>query len=136
MNENKKIISYIGFGPSMDEYEYRDRNKLCTSLKYKDGETEFKCNNICNHFCINKIKVWIHQTMICDDCLEKLKIKYNIDFKYEIPRLYLSKNWNNEEYKNFASLPLIIELNKLLKDNPNFLDPEFIWLSNPSYLIG
>lgn len=146
---NKIKYTFIDYGPMKEEIIERDRKRKCLSIQFnKYGETEFFCNNYVEPYNIfpliplkKPLKIWISYAMICNECLENLKNKYDINFKNEIPKWYLQRGtieYNKIDYKN---LPLIKDLELWFKNykqykNNYFFDPEIRWFRDINFLYG
>lgn len=140
----KKNVFYIGYGPNNSEIRYRDKYRICTSIKInKNGETEFYCNNIAEPYEVifppmaKPIKIWQTDSMICNNCLNSLKEKFKIDFKQEIPLLIINKGWNSSDKYEYQNYTLIKDLkNKIKIDTNVFFDPEHVWWNSYEHLLG
>lgn len=107
----------------------------------------FFCNNDVEPYIVSliplkhPIKIWIDQSMICDKCLDKLKNKYGVDFKNEIPKWYLQKGTHLYKEINYEDFPLIKELETWYKNNnyneyEYFFNPEIRWFRDIHFLYG
>lgn len=139
----QNMINLFDYGPTFSEIMERDKKRLCTSIKFKNGSSYFWCDNICKPYLLSfaplhkPLKIWIQQSMICENCLGNLKNKYGIDFKKEIPKKYFSKGWVGKNYRNLDNFSLIKKLNEISKEkNISYLNNETVWWKQIYFLLG
>ena len=130
----------------INEIKIRDQLRLCTMRNFDSyGIPFFICQNKAKPFLFFVVPMiqpqflWIDEAMLCDQCLDKLSKKYNIDFRYKAAHLIKWKNWSIENFKNIKSSLMIKSINEEIENikySKVFTDPELYWWNQNKSLIG
>ena len=124
-------IHFFDFGPSPKEIEFRDKMNLCFRVEFEDGDSFFSCNNIAipyKYFRFpfkQEIYLKIRYCGLCEECLEEYSRFYGINFRQELPKIFINKGWRNNKDNNVLNYKLVKELqNKynISKSIVNFID--------------
>ena len=143
MNKNIQFSS-IDYRP-INKNEIKKRNKLRLCMMIND-DSLFICQNEAKAFLffvipMNKPQsIWLDQSMLCRECLNKLSKKYNINFHYEIVHLLKWKKWSDQNFQNIQYSLMIKTITKKINNIKHltklFTDPEQYWWNQDRSLIG
>lgn len=131
--DRKNIIFLAENCPSKEEEENRINKNLCLYSKLINGEWEFCCNNKVNDPIISET------IYICDEHIDLLNKKYNMDIKSEIIKK-CNDFFENKVY-DLLNSPFVKSIyENVLKDKTLYssydVDPEKCWFLNINFLKG